>query len=107
MSDQRIPEPTLASLLTTAESLVRVAGASFNEPDMHRVIGLVREAEQMSPGGAALHAQLDTVAKWLALLASTTEHERFGGTARVREHVFLQFRLAQAAAEDYLKATEA
>jgi hypothetical protein len=105
MSDQSIPEPTLASLLTTAESVLRVAGASLDEPETRRVIALVREAEQMSPGGAALHAQLDTVAKWVGLLASTAEHERFGGTTRVREHVFMQFRLARAAAEDYLRAT--
>lgn len=60
--------------------------------------------EAATPGGAPLHAQLDTVRKWLGALDQPAEHERFGGTAHVRAHVATQLRLALGALEDYQRA---
>jgi hypothetical protein len=57
--------------------------------------------EAATPGGAPLHAQLDTVRKWLGALDQPAEHDRFGGTAHLRTHVATQLRLAIGALEDY------
>ena len=91
--------------LITAEALVSESGDAPDERIVARVIELLRDVERSSPRGAGLHTQLDTVAKWVGLLARPDEHERFGGSAQVRSHVAMQFRLAIAATEDYLRAT--
>ena len=91
--------------LIAAEALVSESGEAPDERMVVRVIELLRDVERASPRAAGLHTQLDTVAKWVGLLARPNEHERFGGSAQVRGHVAMQFRLAIAAAEDYLRAT--
>ena len=60
--------------------------------------------EAATPGGAPLHAQLDTVRKWLGALDQPADHKRFGGTAHLRAHVATQLRLAIGALEDYWRA---
>jgi hypothetical protein len=91
--------------LISAEALVSDSDEAPDERIVARVIELLRDVERATPHGAGLHTQLDTVAKWVGLLARPDEHERFGGSAQVRSHVAMQFRLAVAAAEDYLRAT--
>ena len=61
--------------------------------------------EAATPGGAPLHAQLDTVRRWLRALQEPADHHRFGGVAHLREHVLLQVRLARGALEDYQRET--
>jgi hypothetical protein len=68
------------------------------------IVALLHTAEAATPGAVSLHAQLDTVTKWLDALARPDDHARFGGTERVREHVAMQFRLARAAADDYFRS---
>jgi hypothetical protein len=72
----------------------------------NRLRSVVAQVEAATPGGAPLHAQLDHVRRWLDALEQPTDHARFGGAARVREHVALQIRLAISALEDYIGATE-
>jgi hypothetical protein len=61
--------------------------------------------EAATPGAAPLHAQLDTVRRWLPALEEPAEHERFGGVGHLRQHVLLQVRLARGALEDYQRGT--
>jgi hypothetical protein len=68
---------------------------------MAEVRATLDRVEAATPGGAPLHAQLDTVRKWLAALDHPADHERFGGTAHLRAHVATQLRLAVGALEDY------
>ena len=106
-----MPEPgkfapdDLRALLTTAESVALDGGGPGASSAADRFHATLREAERATPGGAAFHAQLDTVVKWVNVLATPDQHARFGGSERVHEHVRLQFQLARAAAEDYLRAT--
>ena len=65
------------------------------------VRGILDRVEAATPGGAPLHAQLDTVRKWLGALDRPTDHERLGGTTHLRAHVATQLRLAVGALEDY------
>jgi hypothetical protein len=62
--------------------------------------------EAGTPGGAPLHSQLDVVRKWLRLLEQPKEHNRFGGTAHIRQHVVTQLRLAAGALADYRRAMQ-
>jgi hypothetical protein len=92
-------------------SLARAAGgmASPNEDRgsaAQRLRTVVAEVEASTPGGAPLHAQLDHVRRWLDALERPTDHARFGGAARLQEHLALQIRLATAALEDYIRANE-
>jgi hypothetical protein len=91
--------------LISAEALVSESDELPDQRIVARVVQLLRDVERATPQGAGLHTQLDTVAKWVGLLARPDEHERFGGSAQVRSHVTMQFRLAVAAAEDYVRAT--
>jgi hypothetical protein len=96
---------TLTAFLASAESLLPSGDSPLATEVLQRIVALLGDAERASPGGAALHAQLDTVAKWMELLCHPDEHVRFGGSARVHDHVRLQLRLARAAADDYARAT--
>ena len=71
---------------------------TFRSADVGAILDRVEAA---TPGGAPLHAQLDTVRKWLGALDHPADHERFGGTAHLRAHVATQLRLAVGALEDY------
>ena len=105
MSDKSVDRSEVVTTLAAAEALL---GDSANSPDdrlVARIVELLRDVQLATPGGAGLHAQLDTVARWVALLVKPAEHQRFGGASQVRDHVALQFRLARAAADDYLRAT--
>jgi hypothetical protein len=93
--------------------LVRAAEHSLvaepNESAASRSAGIrstLDRAEAATPGGAPLHAQLDNVRKWLAALDRPADHERFGGTAYLRDYVVMQLRLARAALEDYRREME-
>jgi hypothetical protein len=64
---------------------------------------LLARIEHATPGGAPLHAQLDTTRKWLAVLQHPAAHDRFGGSAHVRDYVVTQLRLTRGAVEDYAR----
>lgn len=68
------------------------------------VRAILDRVETATPGGAPLHAQLDTVRKWLGAFDRPADHERFGGSAHLRAHVATQLRLAIGALEDYERA---
>ena len=104
MPDESADRPGVLALLLSAEQRLSEARGIPDEHAVGRVLQLLREVEQATPGGAGLHTQLDTVAKWVRLLAQPAEHGRFGGSAHVRDHLAMQFRLAAGAAEDYLRA---
>ena len=108
MSEAPHPSVAVITLLASAEAAL----ATPNGPELtvpvgaaDRIAQLLREVEQATPRGASLHAQLDTVRKWVAVLSQPADLDRFGGPGRVRDHVAMQFRLARAAAEDYFAAT--
>jgi hypothetical protein len=105
MSDESTHPSDVVTTLTSAEALLGEPAAAVDEGLVAQVIALLRDIERATPNGAGLHAQLDTVAKWVTLLSVSAEHQRFGGSDQVRGHVATQFRLARAAAEDYLRAT--
>ena len=91
----------LHELLRSIEpSLVGEPGGShpMSPDDIRSVLDRVEAA---TPGGAPLHAQLDTVRRWLGALEEPADHERFGGVAHLRQHVLMQVRLARGALEDY------
>ena len=104
MSDESTHASDVVTTLASAEALLGEP-AAVDEGLVAQVIALLRDIERATPNGAGLHAQLDTVAKWVTLLSVSAEHQRFGGSDQVRGHVAMQFRLARAAAEDYLRAT--
>jgi hypothetical protein len=90
-------------LLREAE---RVLFTGPNEPDVAQVAEIrstLARVEAATPGGAPLHAQLDNVRKWLAVLERPEDHDRFGGTDHLRGYLLTQFRLAGGALEDYLR----
>ena len=90
----------LSELLRTAQrQLSREPNAmAFATAEVRAILDRVEAA---TPGGAPLHAQLDTVRKWLGAFDRPADHERLGGTAHLRAHVATQLRLAIAALEDY------
>lgn len=96
----------LLDLLRAAErELSREPNAvTFRTAEVRATLDRVEAA---TPGGAPLHAQLDTVRKWLGALDRPADHERFGGTAHLRAHVSTQLRLAVGALEDYRRTTGA
>jgi hypothetical protein len=104
MSDQDQSADSVIELLASAEAFA-ARPAEVMGVDVDRIALLLRAVERATPGAASLHGQLDMVTKWVALLAKPGAHERFGGADRVRDHVAMQFRLARAAAEDYLRAS--
>ena len=104
MTDSKSTDDPLSSLLLQAEGLLRPSADPIDLETLERLDGFLRDVEHRSPHGASLHAQLDAIAKWVRLLADPSSHARYGGTARLREHVELQFRLARAAAVDYTKS---
>jgi hypothetical protein len=67
------------------------------------IAALLTRIELATPGGAPLHAQLDSTRKWLAVLNAPAEHGRFGGAGHVRDYVVTQLRLTRGAVEDYLR----
>ena len=69
--------------------------------DSGPIRAILTRVEAATPGGAPLHAQLDNVRKWLDALDQPAEHDRFGGTAHLRDYVTTQLRLALGALEDY------
>ena len=71
---------------------------------MAEVRASLDRVEAGTPGGVPLHSQLDAVRKWLRVLDQPGEHDRFGGTAHLRQHVLTQLRLAVGALADYRRA---
>jgi hypothetical protein len=65
------------------------------------VRAILERVEAATPGGAPLHAHLDTIRKWLGAFDRPADHERFGGTTHLRAHLATQLRLAVGALEDY------
>jgi hypothetical protein len=106
--DSRAPlrAPDVMALLDSCARIIGDAtgGASADAPA--RVLELIRTVERATPGAVWLHRQLDSLAKWVAALARTAEHARFGGTDHVRSHVLLQLQQARAAAVDYFGGVE-
>jgi hypothetical protein len=104
MSDRAEAGASVTALLASAEVLSDQARDPLRSDAIQRMTELLRAAEDATPGAAFFHAQLDTLRRWAGLLASG-DHERFGGTQRVRDHLAVQFRLARSAAEDYWRVT--
>lgn len=92
-------------LLRSAERAIGSAHDGFNRTGAIDVATMLADVERATPGGAPLHAQLDTVKKWVDALARPDDHARFGGSTHVRDHVLTQLRLALAAADDYFRQT--
>jgi len=104
----REPRPTAPSrsVIELVDSAAELVASLPDEPGpgvARRVGELLRAVERATPGGAPLHARLDTVGKWADALEQPHEHARFGGTPHVREHVLAQLRLTRAAVEDYFR----
>jgi hypothetical protein len=93
----------LIDLLRAAEAELsgEPNAVTFRSADLGATLDRVEAA---TPGGAPLHAQLDTVRKWFGALEQSADHKRFGGTAHLRAHVATQLRLAIGALEDYWRA---
>jgi hypothetical protein len=102
MTDSAVPEQhdELMEGLRAADDAL--AGAP-NAPtsDLGGIRASLDRIERATPAGAGLHAQLDTVRKWLDVLGRPSEHHRFGGEAHIRDHVRTQLRLVRGALEDY------
>jgi hypothetical protein len=92
-------------LVKAAERLVLGAPDEFGADRAARVLHLLELVERATPGGAPLHAQLDTVRKWLAVIQRPGDHVRFGGTAHIRSHLAGQLGRARAAVDDYRRET--
>jgi len=108
MPDASSPSGAVIALLASAEAALDAPNgddATVAFGAVSRIHEFLRAVERATPGGAPLHAQLDTVRKWVAVLVQPGDHGRFGGGGRVRDHVAMQFRLARAAANDYFEAT--
>ena len=92
-----------------AAALVNAAIAALSssgrlEPDAAaRGLGLLDSLEAATPGGAPLHHQVDVVRRWVGALADEREHERFGGTAHLRNYLDVQLKLLDAAVADFLR----
>ena len=68
------------------------------------LFALMARIEAATPGGAPLHAQLDTVRKWSSVLQEPDACARFGGVDHVRAFLQTQLRLTEGALQDYLQA---
>jgi hypothetical protein len=90
-------------LLRNAERLLVAGPNDFSPEGSAELRSTLTRVEAATPGGAPLHAQLDTVRKWLSVLERPEEHGRFGGTDHLRGYLLTQFRLAGGALEDYLR----
>jgi len=100
---QSTTRSALRRLLRSAEEAL---GTGPNASDTHaiqHIRSVLDRVEARTPGGAPLHAQLDTVRKWLAVLERPDDHERFGGAAHLRDYLLTQLRLAGGALEDFLR----
>lgn len=99
------PSDALHEVLRSVEATLvgEPTGPHSMSPDDIRSV--LDRVEAATPGGAPLHAQLDTVRRWLRALEEPADHERFGGVGHLRQHVLLQVRLAQGALEDYQRET--
>ena len=108
MPDASSPSEAVIALLASAEAALDAPNgddATVAFGAVSRIEEFLRAIERATPGGAPLHAHLDTVRKWVAVLAEPGDHGRLGGGGRVRDHVAMRFRLARAAANDYFEAT--
>src|SRR5215207_8398766 len=103
MPDASSPSEAVIALLASAEAALDAPNgddATVAFGAVSRIEEFLRAIKRATPGGAPLHAHLDTVRKWVAVLAEPGDHG-LGGGGRVRGHVAMQFRLARAAANDY------
>jgi hypothetical protein len=97
----------LSMLTAGLEEVARAIASPNDAPEeaARRLREVVGRVEAATPGGAPLHSRLDNVRRWLGALENPTDHDRFGGTEHLRDHLALQIRLAVAALEDYMRAT--
>jgi hypothetical protein len=91
----------LGRLIDEAIQLVSSGHGALSEAAAASVRITLAKVEAGTPGGAPLHAQLDTVRKWVDLLEHPDQHERFGGTAHVRAYALTQLGQAGGALDDY------
>ena len=104
----RSPTPPSDALHELLRSVEPALVGDLNGPpamSADEIRSVLDRVEAATPGGAPLHAQLDTVRRWLRALEEPADHERFGGVRHLRQHVLLQVRLAQGALEDYQRET--
>jgi hypothetical protein len=95
----------LIALIEAAERALAAEPNDGNSAAAADIRALMARVEDATPGGAPLHAQIDATRKWLGLLEQPADHERFGGTAHIRDYVITQLRLTRGAVEDYLRET--
>jgi hypothetical protein len=103
---QHLPRALTADALQLLRAAERGLLEGPNELSPQRTAEIrstLARVEAATPGGAPLHAQLDNVRKWLAVLERPEEHVRFGGAAHLRGYLLTQLRLAGGALEDYLR----
>jgi hypothetical protein len=93
----------LPLLLRAAEQSLATSPNGSEARTIHDIRSVLDRVEAATPGGAPLHAQLDTVRKWLGALERPEDHDRFGGAAHLRGYLLTQLRLAGGALEDYLR----
>jgi len=105
MPDSAPPEhhdDLMERLRAADDALARAPNAPTS--DLGDIRATLDRIERATPAGAALHAQLDTVRKWVDVLARPADHQRFGGEPHIRDHVRTQLRLVRGALEDYWRA---
>jgi hypothetical protein len=90
-------------LIRAAERGLLEGPNELNPEQAAEIRSTLARVEAATPRGPALHAQLDNVRKWLAVLERPEDHDRFGGTAHLRGYLLTQLRLAGGALEDYLR----
>ena len=103
---QHLPHALTADALQSlraAERRLLDAPNELNPAHAAEIRSTLSRVEAATPGGAPLHAQLDNVRKWLAVLERPEDHDRFGGAAHLRGYLLTQLRLAGGALEDYLR----
>jgi hypothetical protein len=105
MADDRPARDDLVGVLRAAADALAIAPNDRPFRDTLGIRASLDHVEAATAGGAPLHAQLDTVRKWLDVLDQTVQHERFGGEAHLRAHIITQLQVAARALEDFLRAT--
>ena len=92
-----------ATAIVSAATAALTGSGSLAPESATRGLGLLDSLEAATPGGAPLHHQIDVVRRWVGALADEREHERFGGTAHLRNYLDVQLKLLDAAVADYLR----
>ena len=89
-------------IVSAATAALSGSGPLAPEPTA-RGLTLLDSLEAITPGGAPLHHQIDVVRRWVGALGDGREHDRFGGTAHLRNYLDMQLKLLNAAVADYLR----